>query len=213
MRLYLSSFKIGNHPERLADLTDGGKKAVFIVNALDYKLESRNKFLASEIQMLGELGYDVEELDLRMWFGKKEKDLEEYLRTKNLVWVNGGNSFLLRRAMKQSGFDKIITKLLKEDVIVYAGFSAGCAVLHKDLHGIDITDDPYILAEGYHKNVEWVGLDIIDFNIVTHFDSNQNESDESRKEMKFYKDNNIPFKTLRDGEVLIVNGKNVEIIK
>ncbi|MFA6797464.1 MAG: Type 1 glutamine amidotransferase-like domain-containing protein [Candidatus Paceibacterota bacterium] len=213
MRLYLSSFRIGNNPNKLVELTGKGGQAVFIVNALDYKPESRGKFLVSEIQILRELGYDVEELDLRMWFGKKAEDLEKYLRTKNLVWVNGGNTFLLRRAMKQSGFDEIITRLLKEDVIVYAGFSAGCAVLHKDLHGIDITDDPNISVEGYTGEIEWAGLGIIDFNIVTHYESEHNESEEAKKEMDFYIHNKVPFKTLSDGEVLIVNNDFIEIIK
>src|SRR3989344_882968 len=47
MRLYLSSFKIGNHPEKLVELTGSSKNAVVILNALDYKPESRTKFLGS----------------------------------------------------------------------------------------------------------------------------------------------------------------------
>ena len=115
--------------------------------------------------------------------------------------------------MKLSGFDEIITRLLKEDVIVYAGFSAGCAVLHKDLHGIEITDDPNILVEGYNEKIEWIGLGVIDFNIVTHYESDHNESGEAKKEMDFYIHNKVPFKILRDGEVLIVNSGLIEIIK
>ena len=54
MRLYLSSFKIGNNPNKLVELTGKGGNAVFIVNALDYRADSRDKFLVSEIQMLSE---------------------------------------------------------------------------------------------------------------------------------------------------------------
>jgi len=35
MRLYLSSFKIGNHPEKLVELTGKGKHAVVIIKACD----------------------------------------------------------------------------------------------------------------------------------------------------------------------------------
>ena len=42
-----------------------GKNAVVILNALDYKPESRTKFLGSETEMLIGLGFNVEEIDLR----------------------------------------------------------------------------------------------------------------------------------------------------
>ncbi len=212
MKLYLSSFKIGKYPERLVELVGNGKRAVVILNALDYKQESRDNFLLSETKMLTDLGFEVEELDLRKYFGKQEY-LEKYLRKKNLVWVNGGNTFLLRRAMKQSGFDIVISKLLKEDVIVYSGFSAACVVLHKDLHGIELTDDPNILADGYVKDVEWFGLGLIDFSIVVHYDSDHSESEATVEEIKYYKKNGIPHKLLRDGEVIVIDGNKTEILK
>ncbi|MBD3223695.1 MAG: serine peptidase [Caldithrix sp.] len=212
MRLYLSSFKIGNHPEKLVELTGLGKNVAVILNALDHKPETRDKFLLSEIKMLSDLGFKPEELDLQNYFGKADK-LEKYLRRKDLVWINGGNTFLLRRAMKQSGFDRVITRLLREDAIVYAGFSAACAVLHKDLHGVDFSDDPKITTEGYDKKTEWSGLGLIDFSIAVHYNSDHPESEETDREIDYYKRNNIPFQPLRDGEVIIINGDKTEIIK
>lgn len=212
MRLYLSSFKIGNQPQRLVELVGPSKNAVVILNALDYKPESRTKFLGSEMEMLRGLGFEVEELDLRKYFGK-EKELEDLLRQKDLVWINGGNTFLLRRAMKQSGFDQVITKLLKEDAIVYSGFSAACCVLHKDLHGIEITDDPNTTLEGYDKEIIWEGLGLVDFAMVVHYDSDHSEGEMANEEVEYYKKNNVPYKTLRDGEVIIINGDILEILK
>lgn len=212
MRLYLSSFKIGNQPQRLVELVGSGKNAVLILNALDYKPESRTKFLMSETKMLNDLGFNVEELDLRKYFGK-EKELEELLREKDLAWINGGNTFLLRRAMKQSGFDTVITRLVKENVIVYAGFSAACCVLYKYLHGLEITDDPNIITEDYDSDIVWDGLGLIDFSIAVHYESDHSETEMTNEEIEYYKKNNIPYKTLRDGEVIIINGDNLEIVK
>ena len=213
MRLYLSSFKIGNHPEKLVELTGTDpKKAVLILNALDYKPESRTKFLNSETEMLKDLGFDVEELDLRDYFGK-QNELEEFLKNKGLVWINGGNTFLLRRAMKLSGFDIVIIKLLKEDAIVYAGFSAACCVLHKNLHGIELADDPNTLSEGYNSEIIWEGLGLVNFAVVVHYNSDHSESEITNQEVEYYINNNIPFKTLKDGEALIVNGDKLEILK
>jgi hypothetical protein len=41
MKLYLSSFDIGNQSNRLVELVSAGKKAVIILNALDHKNEVR----------------------------------------------------------------------------------------------------------------------------------------------------------------------------
>jgi dipeptidase E len=211
MRLYLSSFKIGNHPEKLVELVGTGKNAVLVLNAQDYKPESRNKYLLSETKTLTDLSFNVEELDLRQYFGK-EKELEEFLRKKDLVWINGGNTFLLRRAMKQSGFDNVITKLVKEDAIVYAGFSAACCVLHKDLHGLEITDNPNTVTEGYNSEIIWEGLGLIDFSVAVHYESDHHETEMTNQEIKYYKKNNVSYKTLRDGEVIIINDDNLKIV-
>lgn len=212
MRLYLSSFKIGKYPERLVELVGTGSNVAIILNALDYKEESRKKFLLSETEVFSGLGFRVIEIDLRKYFGKKE-ELENLLRSQDLVWVTGGNTFLLRRAMKQSGFDEVITKILKEDSIVYAGFSAGCVVLHKNLHGLEITDSPLVLATGYNTEIEWSGLGLLEFAIAVHYDSDHSESEETNEEIEFYKKNNIPFEPLRDGEVIIIKGEKKEILR
>ena len=213
MRLYLSSFKFGNHIEKLGELVGTGKEVAVILNARDYKSpEERSKYLDWEIEMLNSVGFNAEELDLRNYFGK-EKDLENLLNEKQLVWIDGGNTFLLRRAMRQSGFDNIIQELLKDDKIVYAGFSAACVVLQKDMHGLDLVDDPNIISEGYEKETIWEGLGLIDFYLAVHYKSDHPESAMVDKEVEFCEKNNIPYKTLRDGEVLIINGDKMEIIK
>ena len=42
----------------------------------------------------------------------------------NAIEVTGGNTFVLRRAMKASGFDDLITRMLDGDEIVYGGFGS-----------------------------------------------------------------------------------------
>lgn len=213
MRLYLSSFTFGNHIDKLKDFVAPGSEVVVILNARDYKTpEERNKYLDWEMGELKNIGFNPEELDLRNYFGK-EKDLEDLLNKKQLVWIDGGNTFLLRRAMRQSGFDNIIKKLLKEDKIVYAGFSAACVILQKDMHGLDLVDDPNIVSEGYEKEIIWDGLGLIDFYLAVHYKSDHPESAMVDKEIELCEKNNIPYKTLRDGEVLIINGEKSEIFK
>ena len=64
------------------------------------------------------------------------------------MWINGGNAFILRRAMKQSGLDELVVGALRRDRIVYAGFSAAAVIAYSSLKGLDLTDNPEEVPEG-----------------------------------------------------------------
>src|SRR4051812_34643410 len=123
MRLYLSSFDLGDKPEELVALAGSARRAAIIVNALDNRPDRRAVWLKKQTEKLVDLGFSVTELDLRSYFGPSDK-LKGILNEIDVVWINGGNAFVLRRAMKQSGFDVFIKSALARDEIVYAGFSA-----------------------------------------------------------------------------------------
>lgn len=111
MRLYLSSYKLGNKPEAMLPLIGDNKRTAIIANAQDSKLaDSRVERVQQEIDNLTALGLEPEELDLRDYFGKKT-ELNEALKGFGYIWVRGGNVFLLRKAYKQSGFDSLLVKL------------------------------------------------------------------------------------------------------
>lgn len=81
-------------------------------------------------------------LDLKNYFGKKA---ELRLKLENLdgIWVCGGNTFILRLAMKISGFDEIFKELLERKHFFYGGYSAGICILCDSLKYIEQVDDPY----------------------------------------------------------------------
>src|SRR5919204_1876866 len=71
MRLYLSSFRMGDHPERLVSLLGRARSAAVIANAIDYvPAEERAEGLRRELDELAELGIEAEELDLRDYFDR-----------------------------------------------------------------------------------------------------------------------------------------------
>ncbi|MCX6793115.1 MAG: hypothetical protein NTY12_03735 [Candidatus Falkowbacteria bacterium] len=73
MKLYLSSYKFGNHPEELVKLLGENKKAAVIMNAVDYgDPERRSLSTQNQIEKLLELGIEASELDLRDYFSKPE---------------------------------------------------------------------------------------------------------------------------------------------
>jgi dipeptidase E len=75
VRLYLSSFRMGNHPEHLAALVAGdGRNIAVIANALDdAPADVRRSGLERELAALADLGFDGVELDLRNYFGQEQR--------------------------------------------------------------------------------------------------------------------------------------------
>lgn len=107
MQLYLSSFLLGDDASVLPSLVSR-PTAVVIGNALDHAADPiRASYLRTTIEELTGLGFSSRELDLRQHFGRPEH-LGAALQEAGLIWVNGGNVFLLRRAMHQSGLDRYL---------------------------------------------------------------------------------------------------------
>ncbi len=203
MKLYLSSYRLGDNQKKLIELFSANKKAAVIANAMDFLEKSeRDKSIQQEIDDLTKLGLTAEELDLRDYFDKS-KDLNNKLNTYGLIWVRGGNTFILRRAMAQSGFDKLLRKKNKNPDFIYAGYSAGACVMSPTLYGLELVDNPHRIPAKYKSNVIWDGLGIIDFFIAPHYRSNHPESAAVEKVLEYYTRKRMPFKTLRDGEVIV----------
>ena len=208
MKLYLSSYCIGSDPTKLTELFSANKKAAVIANAMDFLEKSeRDKSVKQEMDDLTKLGLTAEELDLRDYFDKS-KGLSEKLNTYGLIWVRGGNTFILRRAMAQSGFDKLLKEKNKDPDFVYAGYSAGICVLSPTLRGLELVDYPRRIPYGYKSNIIWNGVDIVDFSIAPHYRSNHPESAEVEKVVEYFTQKRMPFKTLRDGETIVVTKSN-----
>jgi dipeptidase E len=69
VRAYLSSFRLGDHPERLVELIPSPKRVAVIANSIDNEpADLREEKVAQEIAWLTDLGLYAEELDLRDWF-------------------------------------------------------------------------------------------------------------------------------------------------
>ena len=213
MKLYLSSYFLGNHPEELAKLVGSNKKVGIIMNAADiYGDEKHPIYLAAEIEKMKVIELSADELDLRDYFNDNEA-LKAKLESYGLVWVMGGNTFVLRQAMKMSGFDEIIKDLVTNEAIVYGGFSAGSCVATQTLKGIELIDKPEQMPEGYDKETIWEGLGFVNFSIAPHYRSEHPESEEVEKVVQYFEENNMPYRALHDGEVLVINGTDIRLVK
>jgi dipeptidase E len=203
MRLYLSSFRLGNDPGALLKLLGGRSRAVAITNADDYKTGAdRLASFERERGDLASLGLDPVELDLRDFFGDSQ-GLRRYLEQFDLVWVRGGNPFILRRAMRASDADAAILDMLAADSIVYGGYSAGSCMMTPSLHGIEFVDDPNDVPEGYDAEIIWDALGVLPYYLLPHFRSDHPESPLIDKSLEYMISHHLPFIALRDGQALV----------
>ena len=173
MRLFLTSHDFGSHKNALLKLMGAGRKALIITNARDYyENNKRLSDISEKMEVMKQAGIEVEEIDLKKYFGKKD-ELAEYIKLYNpdLIFAIGGNIFLLATAYQLSGFDDIVTRDLKQDKYVYGGNSAGAMVTTKHLKNYSYGHlVPEAVVDIYGVDAVLDGLGLIDKYIIAHAD-------------------------------------------
>lgn len=166
MRLYLSSFRIGDHPDRLVELARGLPTAAVIANACDgQSTTGRSESVTRELSALRALGFIADEVDLRDFAGHGE-ELRRDLAAVGVMWVRGGNVFTLRHAIWRADADAVIRELVTSDAVAYAGYSAGACVLAPSLAGLERCDDAGEVRRLYGEEARFDGLGLLDRAVV-----------------------------------------------
>jgi len=204
--MFLSSFRIGDHPERLVALVNPPGPAAVIANALDADPDDvRRRGVQRELAALQELGFEADELDLRAYFGAPDQLTRELTRYQ-LAWLRGGNVFLLRSALAQSGADAVLADLLHRDALVYGGYSAGVCVLGPTLHGLETADDPDAVPATYGVPTNWDGMGVLEYTIVPHYQSPGHPATALMELVaQRYRAGGAPHQTLRDGQAIVID--------
>ena len=209
MRLYLSSERLGERAGALLAMITGPKVAI-IANGYDSASATARDIYRNEVYdpvaEFKTLGLEPYEVDLRAYFDDAAS-LRQRLDGFDLVWVMGGNSFVLRRAMKQSGFDTVIREMLATDAIAYGGYAAGAVVAGPSLRGLELMDDPFELPDGYDEPLIWSGLGLTPFAIVPHYLSSHPEAAAAEKVVSYMRARRTRFRAISDGEVIVQVGK------
>lgn len=215
MKLFLSSQDLGNFAEDLRELVGKNRKTLLITNVRDYKEPTaRAERVAEKLHILEQAGFQAQELDLREYFAKDPKELEQFVADykPGLIYSIGGNVFLLATALSISGMDDILRRRLEEDITVYAGHSAGAMAASRDIEVYERDDLKVEEVDAYY-GIESItsGLGLIDEYIIPHANR-----PERKKVTQFYQDQVAKIGEesiiLNDSDVYIVNG-NHKIIK
>ena len=187
----------------------------YISNAKDYHgPKIRQQRMEENFGYWKSLGLSPLEIDLRTYFQKPgvERTLDGY----EFIWLAGGNTFLLRRALKYTGIDEYLIKRVAEDSVIYGGESAGAIMATPTLRGSEDAstneDNPNYAPKPYTKEAIWDGLGLIDYVVVPHYKTPGLEESIDGY-VNYLKEHKIPFITIREDEAVLVNGDKEEFLK
>ena len=149
------------------------------------------KYVAQYKQVMRERGYNFGEVDIE---GKTEKELEVIFKNKNTIYVEGGNTFRLLKAVKESGFDKVAKGLVEKEV-VYIGVSAGAYIACPTIEVSTWRPD----SKNRYGLTDFTALHFVDFLLKAHYTDDMNEWLVPKiKEAKY------PVRIIRDGQGILV---------
>ena len=153
---------------------------------------------------LVEMGFVVKDLDIA---NKTKDNLQKELENVDVVFVSGGNTFYLLEKAKESGFDKIIKKLINKGV-VYIGSSAGSALVCPTIGMIKGLDDP---ADAPSLK-SYKGLNVVDFLILPHY-GDEDYKEQYKTILKKWQNKGYELKLLANNQALIVNGNECKVVE
>lgn len=190
-------------------------RVLVTMNALDKAPAStRQELYARLVGDFATIGAEVQELDLRQYFSTPGISIDALAQC-DLVWASGGNAFTLLAAIRQSGLAVALKTLLDEDKVAYGGHSAGAIVATPTLEGIDLVDSASpddALPAGYPAGIHWEGMGLVNYSIVPHFRSEHPESAAMDAVVEYFEARQMPYRTLRDGEAILIDGKNETVL-
>ncbi len=163
------------------------------------KVAPEQSFFEAVKKSIRNNGYAFEEIDID---GKSPEEIRAFFRDKNVILIEGGNTFYLLKVIRETGFDRILKELIDEGK-VFIGTSAGAYIMCPT---VDVAGWNNLAAERFGVN-DNTGLGYVPFALKVHYhDSDKNEVERRMKLLS------CPLRILRDGQGIVVDGENTTFI-
>ena len=178
------------------DLTGISKSEMKIGYVTTASKVARDKTFFEKVKnSMRENHIQFEEIDIE---GKSKEELKNFFKNKNVIHVEGGNTFYLLKAIRESGFAEVLKELLNEGKI-YIGTSAGAYIMCPTIEVANWDEtgrDRFWLTD-------FVALNYVPFVLKVHYkDEAENLVKEKMKTLKY------PLRILQDGQgILVENDK------
>ena len=171
------------------DLTGIPKDKIKIGHITTAYKVSRNSldFFKKVDETIKENGYDMENFDIE---GKTKEEINAFFKDKNVVHIEGGNTFYLLKAIRETGFADILKELLDEGR-VYIGTSAGSYVMCPTIEVSNWNPD----GKDRFGITDFTALNYVPFVLKVHYtDEMKGLVSEKVKTLKY------PIHILKDGQ-------------
>ena|SRR3989344_947770 len=156
---------------------------------------------------LRRMGFIVQVLDIA---GKNEDELTRLLKEQDIIYVEGGNGFYLLKHVRESGFDKVIKKLINQGVL-YVGISAGSYIACPTIEIHEWKQNP----ENHYGLKSLEAMNLVPFLISVHY----NREKYRGKIKEGISKTSLIVKILTDDQALLVQdnratlvGKGAEVV-
>ena len=163
------------------------------------KPELNKDYVIKDEMKMSDLGFKVENIDIE---GKSETELRNILKDKDIICVQGGSTFYLLKAVRNSGFDKVVKELIDQGKI-YIGISAGsyiiCPTIEQAIWKHQERD--------FFGMTDLAGLNLVPFIVIAHFEEKYRLMiEEAAKKTKY------PVVALSDTQAILIEDDKYKLV-
>lgn len=208
MKLFLASAfdKTANLLKKKIGKKIKGQQVIFIANASDNNTGDK-WWVKTDREAFIKLGCQVKEIDLRNIL---KKDFIKLLKQSDVIHFCGGSVIYLICLLKEKGFDKLISKFVRNNKIIYTGTSAGSMIVAEDLtiNSYDPEENEFV-----SRMKDNLGLGLVNFLIIPHANNKEMAHGNSLmvSELPEIKTNQ-PLIFIYDNQAVWVDDRQFEII-
>jgi len=156
-------------------------------------------YLKTHRQIMRKTGWNFAEIDIE---NKSPKQLKKIFADKDIIHIEGGNTFYLLKAVRKTGFDKIIKELIDRGV-TYAGTSAGSYIMCPTIEMSTWKPKP----KPRFGLKDLTALNYVPFLLSVHYDPKNKELLK-----KAIRNTEYPVRILTDGQALLIQDDKVTFI-
>ena len=191
-----AGFQVRNEILKILPKSPKELKLVHITTAS--KDEISNDYVKKETEIMKRLGFQVTEADIK---GMSESETRKLLEDKDIIYVQGGNTYWLLKWVRESGFDKVVRELVEKSVI-YIGVSAGSYIA-----GPSIEQSNWKHEHETYGLTDLSGMNLVPFMLFVHYIPEHNNLLQGRIPETEY-----DFKILTDDQAILVQGNDYKLV-
>ncbi|MFO0920246.1 MAG: Type 1 glutamine amidotransferase-like domain-containing protein [Candidatus Saccharimonadales bacterium] len=134
-------------------------------------------------------------------------EIKERLSSADVIYIVGGAQLVLPKLFKETGFDKLLTELAQDKVVL--GTSAGANVVGAHIRSREYWTDQYGDADTYLAKPS---LGLVDFNILPHYDREDHPRRNETILTPLLNDNPFPLYGVTDTQAVVYNNGELEFV-